>query len=217
MSTVERGIKGFKVLEPSPIVGDLISLIEDRLPLFTSSNSFNKILVTSKNETRHSTAFILFMMKDQDKYTFMNETGQKGTYTIDIGVYEKATDELIFTIEAKVLPTPPGTKANPRSQSEYVYADAGHRGAGIQRFKMGNHGVNDVMQPLPINGMIAYIKENDYAGWHTEVNNWIKGAKWDASEELQEGYINTTAKFISQHLRSDGSELTLHHFWVKVS
>jgi hypothetical protein len=201
MLTIDRGIKGFKVLQPSPIVGDLIALVEDRLPLFTSSNSFSKILVTNKNETRHSRAFILFMMKDQDKYTFMNETGQKGTYTID----------------TKVLPTPPGTKANPRSESEYVYADTGHRGAGIQRFKMGNHGVNDLIKPLPINGMIAYIKENDYASWHTAVNNWIKGAKWDASEELQAGYISTTAKFISQHLRSDGSELTLHHFWVKVS
>lgn len=211
------GIKSFKWLEPAPVVGDLITLIEDRLPLFTSSNSFNNILVTKNNETRHSTAFILFMMKDQDKFTFMNEAGQKGSYTVDIGVYERASDELIFTIEAKILPTPKGTKSNPRSNSEYVYSDPGHRGAGIQRFKMGQHGSNNRDELLPVNGMIAYVKENDFTSWHSTVNGWIRAIKWNASEELQQSYIDATAKFISQHLRADGSELVLHHFWVKVT
>ncbi|MEO6976908.1 MAG: hypothetical protein ABI113_00975 [Mucilaginibacter sp.] len=217
MTGVSNGIKGFKLLKSSPVVTELISLIETRLPLFTSSNSFNEILVTKKNETSHSTAFILFMMKDQDKFTFMNETGQKGSFTIDIGIYERATDELIFTIEAKVLPTPKGTKANPRSESEYVYSEPGHRGAGIERFKAGYHGLNNRMEPLPVNGMIAYIKENDFASWLTIVNGWIKKITWDTSEELQQTYINDTAKFISQHLRTDGTALELHHFWVEVN
>ncbi|MEH3113196.1 hypothetical protein [Pedobacter terrae] len=217
MTGATQGIKGFKVLQPSPAVDDLVSLVETRLPLFTSSNSFEKILVTKKNETQHSTAFILFMMKDQDKFTFMNETGQKGSFTIDIGVYERATDELIFTIEAKVLPTPKGTKANPRSESEYVFSQPGHRGAGLERFKAGNHGLNNAMEPLPINGMIAYVKDSDFSSWLITINGWIKRVAWDASEELQQSYINDTAKFISEHLRADGTQLTIHHFWVKVT
>lgn len=211
------GIKGFKVLQPSPVVAELVSLVESRLPLFSSSNSFEKILVTRKNETQHSVAFILFMMKGQDKFTFMNETGQKGSFTIDIGVYERATDELIFTIEAKVLPTPKGTKSSPRSESEYVYSQTGHRGAGIERFKSGNHGLDSQMVPIMENGMIAYIKENDFKDWLIAINGWIGEAKWEVYEELQQVYVNATAKFISRHSRADGSALTIHHFWVMVS
>jgi hypothetical protein len=217
MTNSLNGIRNFKILKPAPAVEELVTLIENRLPLFTNSNSFDKILVSKKNETTHSTAFILYMMKDQDKFTFMNETGQKGSYTIDIGIYERATDELIFTLEAKVLPTPKGTKSSPRSSSEYVYSEAGHRGAGISRFKSGNHGVNSNLEPLPVNGMIAYIKDNEFENWFTTVNGWIKQIAWDASEELQTTYIDTTAKFLSEHLRSDGSKLTIHHFWVKVN
>lgn len=72
------------------------------------------------------------------------------------------------------------------------------------------------MEPLPENGMIGYVKENDFGDWFITVNSWIKMAAWDVSEELQQTYIKQTAKFISRHLRADGTALSIHHFWVKV-
>lgn len=216
MTYAEKGIKGFKVLEPSALIFELINHIEQWLPSFVGSHTFEKIIIKKKNETQHSTAFNVFMMKNQDKFTFMNEVAQLGSYTIDIGVYEKASDDLIFTIEAKVLPTPVGTKSNPRSESEYVCSLPGHRGAGIERFKMGYHGLDNEDLPLPINGMLAYIKEKEYNDWLIAVNNWVKSADWDISEQLQKKYISTTAKFESKHKRKDKTPLLLHHFWVKV-
>ena len=141
----------------------------------------------------------------------MRENAQRGSSTIDIGVYKGAN--LIFVIEAKILPTPKGSNNQPRLEHEYVYG----KGAGIQRYIDGAHGVDNEDFPFLDCGMLAYVKQNDFAFWHNKVNQWILDFNRDSSEQLQKVSLDKTATFVSAHSRQDGSHLRLHHFWVYVS
>lgn len=97
---------------------NLVEFIEKTLPDFTNSQEFVDILEKKKNENQYSKAFCLYMIykskSESKEYGFISETIQKGSHTIDIGIYEGTN--LIFTIEAKVLPTPKGTKKKPRAE-----------------------------------------------------------------------------------------------------
>ena len=117
---------------------------------------------------------------------------------------------LIFTIEAKLLPTP--VTGSKRNEFEYVYG----KGGGIQRFKDGNHGVDNQDSYLLENAIIAYIKENDFDFWLETINTWILAAKWDKSELLKADYFKIIAKLKSIHSGVNSSEVNLHHFWVNV-
>jgi hypothetical protein len=210
--TGQKKIVTFIPFEPNDEVIKLINFIEENLPLFTNSKEFKAFLEKKKNETQHSSAFCTFMTtKCGARFYFGNEQNQKGTSKIDIGVI--FLGELLFTIEAKILPTPIGTKKNPRSETEYVFG----KGAGIQRFKEGKHGLDHVDNSLSINGMIAYVKEEDFEHWHAKINQWIIKANWSDLELLHKDYFNETAKLTSSHIRNDKSMLLLHHFWVKVN
>lgn len=215
--TIQNGIKTFNLIKPYNIIDEVLGILEKHLPDFASSTTYEKLMVVKKNETHHTTALCVFMMKNQDKLTFMPEVYQKGASKIDIGIYDKATDNLIFTIEAKVLPTPRGTKTKPRAQSEYVYSLDGQGGAGIQRFKKGMHGLDSNDKPLSSSAMIAYIKENDFKYWLDQTNKWITEANWDSKEHLSEIYLSPIGKLTSLHKREDSSELNLFHFWLKLS
>lgn len=109
-----NGIRDFNQLKPNKLLEELIIYIENELPNFKDSQSFKKALVIKNNETQHSTAFTIFMNKNQDLFTFTNEVAQKGSSKIDVAVILKSTDDIIFTIEAKVLPTPKGNNRKPR-------------------------------------------------------------------------------------------------------
>jgi hypothetical protein len=208
-------------------IQNLLIFIEKELPNFVNSQEFLNILQLKKNENQHSQSICVFLNRMcETRYTFMREVSQKGTTTIDIGIYENSL--LIFTIEAKVLPIP---YSKDRDVHEYVYRNI-DGGAGIERFKIGVHGVDDLNAPLPINGMLAYIKEQDFDYWQEQVNEWILDARsptksreklhWSPCERLEFVDIDNPqnqqifAKLISKHLRIDNSEVTLHHFWVKV-
>jgi hypothetical protein len=203
----------FTKLEPDTLVEELVKFMEVQLPFFWGSQTYNKIMVIYNNESQHSAALVTFMNKLQDKFTFINEVPQKGSRKIDIGIMLKADDELIYTIEAKVLPIPSTSK---RGESEYVYAKDGDNGAGIERFKKGFHGLDWNQNPLPKNGMIAYVKEEDFQTWVTKINQWVLDAKWNKSEQLISTYFTPIGKLESNHKRDDGSTLLLHHFWVSV-
>lgn len=188
---------------------DLIQHIEDTLPRFRDSPQFVNILVKKKNENQHTVAFCAYM--GNGTYSFVNQTPQKGSYTVDIGVFWGGI--LIFTIEAKLLPTPKGTKSSPRAEHEYVYG----KGAGIQRFRDGFHGVDNQDKTLSENGLIAYIQERDFDHWLSKINQWILDAKWNESEQLKKIYFKQIAKLLSKHPREKTSEMILYHFWVNVS
>lgn len=188
----------------------LIELIEKGLPNFPDSLEYITILEQKKNENQHSDAFCTLMtFACKAEYYFGRETSQEGSSTIDISVRVPG-GMVIFTIEAKVLPTP---VSGERKEYEYVYG----KGGGIQRFKDNKHGLNDKGDLLPENGMIAYIKGHDFEYWLDKVNQWIIEAGWGIEEILTPKYPNQNDKYTSQHTRIDNSILTLYHFWVKVS
>ncbi|MDX2246183.1 MAG: hypothetical protein SF052_05380 [Bacteroidia bacterium] len=204
-----NGIQTFRELQPNRLVQVLVSTIMDKLDDFPHSEEFENVLAKKKNENQHSHAFCLFM-GNSCQFSFIREIAQKRSHSIDIGVYNGAL--LIFVIEAKLLPTPSGTKQKPRYDHEYVYG----KGAGIQRFKDGDHGLDNDENLFSDSGMIAYVKEQYFNFWFKLVNQWILDAKWQASEQLEKIKIEKTAVFQSDHLRIDGSMIRLYHFWVKV-
>lgn len=200
--------KEYKELEPDTLVQELVVYIENQLPNLKSSPEFVDILIKKKNENQHSQSFCVFMTNQCGaKFNFQRENAQKGSTSIDIGVYRGSI--LFFTIEAKLLPIPQDSK---RNIYEYVYG----KGAGIQRFKDGDHGVDNMDNFIHENGMIAYVKENDFQTWLDRINQWILDANWGETEKLEKKYFKTTAKLISKHTRLDNSDLILHHFWVNV-
>ncbi len=205
------GISAFKNIQPNNLIEELISFIKEELPHFTSSDSFIEIMIKKKNEDQHSTAFCNFMNFQQEKlkFNFIREPNQKGNRTVDFGIYLKG-GILLFTLEAKVLPTPLSTQ---RKIYEYVYGDGG----GIQRFKDENHGLDNHDQLISQNGMIGYIKENSFEHWHSTINQWINDVSWPPSEKLLDLSFSKTAYLKSNHTRKSGSILSLYHFWVKVN
>ncbi len=206
------GIADFKMLEPANIVNDLVIFVEKQLPLFVSSEEFVDILEKKKNENQHSLSFCVFMTNEcNSKFYFARENIQKGSSVIDIAVYKGST--LIFTIEAKLLPTPKGKGSDLRAEHEYVHG----KGAGIQRFKDGKHGRDNTDKLLNESGLIAFIKESDFDFWLEKVNQWIMDVRWGKGELLKKVYFKSTGKLLSTHTRSNCQNITLHHFWVVVS
>ncbi len=187
---------------------NLVDYIEQQLPDFPNSKEYVDILEKKKNENQHSEALCVYLIykTKSKKYIFIPGTAQIGTYSTDIGIYQGTN--LIFTIEAKILPTP-----KPRIEHEYVYG----KGAGIQRFRDGYHGFDNKENPLTQNGMIAYIKERDFEYWFSKVNQWILDNQWNKSEQLEKIYFKSIGKFLSKHPRQKSSDVILHHFWIYVN
>ena len=207
-----EGLNEFTQLKPSTIVDDLLQLIDTYLPGFTGSDEFVNILEKKKNENQHSLSFCVYMTnKCASRFYFGRENAQFGSSVIDIGIYYGGS--LVFTIEAKLLPTPKGTKIKPRAEYEYVHGD----GAGIQRFKEEKHGLNNAGDLLPESGMIAFVKEKDYTYWYDKVNDWITAAKWPDTEILTGITSDPITKLRSTHTRKGKSQIALHHYWIKVS
>lgn len=213
-----EGINEFSQLEATNLLILLLEHIESRIKDFAQSNAFKKNTKKKDEEVHYTTILCHFLTKKQDKFTFNAEIKQIGTRRIDVGVMSQDTDELFFTIEAKILPMPEPKKAGKtRDTHEYVYQNKGN-GAGIQRFKDVAHGLDFEDSPIEENGMIAYIKDNTkFSDWLLQVNQWITDAGWGEEEHLRpktDGDENYT--YQSKHKRTTKGKVTLHHFWVKV-
>ncbi|SDA96166.1 hypothetical protein SAMN03080617_04181 [Algoriphagus alkaliphilus] len=203
------GVSSFKNLQPSQLVNDLILYLETELPNFLISEEFVEILAVKKNENQHSTAFCVYMTnKCASRFCFQRENAQKRSSTVDIGIYKGAN--LLFTIEAKVLPTPKDSK---REDHEYVFG----KGGGIERFRKEDHGLDNRNNLLPECGMIAYVKSQDFNYWFSTINQWVSDATWPENEKLEIVNFDKIARLKSNHLRKGGSNVTLHHFWTKVN
>lgn len=124
------------------------------------------------------------------------------TYDIDM--------ELIYCIEAKRLPT---GKTGDIREKEYVFGDGG----GIQRFKDNKHGIDRNYNLLERNGMVGYVKSNDFQYWHQSINQWIlEEPTWNNSEVLSDFEPATIARMESNHNRISGEKLCLTHFWINL-
>lgn len=143
--------------------------------------------------------------------------------TVDLGVVlrsqpeEKIKTNPIFTIEAKRLPNP---SKNKKEEKQYVTGNLG----GIARFKRNQHGVDKNGNLLPHNTMIGYVEANNFKYWHEKINSWIEDCcannpdtdiYWNSTELLQEVSNETKmARYNSKHIRKDGSQLWLDHFFI---
>jgi len=205
------GIRSFRNIQRNTLVDELLTYMETQLPSFTVSDDFVEILTLTDNEDQHTEALCNFMVFQQHplRFNFLREKSQKGNRTVDIGIYLKG-GVLLFTLEAKVLPTP---LTGDRKEHEYVFG----KGGGIQRFKDENHGVDNQGRLLPDNGMIAYVKKHSFDHWHSSINEWVLDAFWSEKEKLKKVSFDKIARLTSVHPRIGDSKVTLHHFWLNVN
>lgn len=209
--TIGNDLIEFTELRTANPVANLVAYILEKLPEFSDSDEFINILEKKKNENQHSLSFCVYMTNKCDsKYYFARENSQLGSSVIDIGVYKGSV--LIFTIEAKILPTPKGSFKTPRISHEYVYG----KGAGIQRFKDGKHGLDNLNNPLDQSGLIGFLKERDTKYWFNQINTWINDANWGITEELRPVITSKYNFLISRHTRLDNSKIDLYHFLMDV-
>ncbi|MBX7242304.1 MAG: hypothetical protein K1X92_11195 [Bacteroidia bacterium] len=199
------------------LVNILLSFLEEKLPEFVIW--FKTQNPTKKpNEDMITQKLLRFFRKIEldtgRNFCFgyeresISEESPKGAVDVGFFRFVNSIDELFFTMEAKVLPTP--NKDKSRSDSEYVYTEVGKKGkGGIERFKLNLHGVN-----LPQNAMIAYIEKEDFTFWHKKINTWIEEIGWE-NEFLSQPTINKIAILNSKHKRQKG-EVALTHFWLNL-
>jgi len=129
--------------------------------------------------------------------------------------------DTITVFECKRLPTP----SNKR-QKEYVTGGVEDKSGGIQRFKLGLHGVDH-----DIVAMIGYLQKCSVSYWHKEINKWIAElcsgiipdtCDWNLNEILdllEEDTSNGTAKCRSVHSRTSDNQsnrITIYHLWIKM-
>jgi len=126
--------------------------------------------------------------------------------------------DTLLPIECKRLPTPP---EKDRDEREYVVTTTGSTG-GIQRFKFGHHGAAH-----RVAAMIAYVQEQTFSHWLTQVNGWIRelssqtDSVWSSSDDLKPLKDDSTAGLCtlhSHHQRGGGlQEINLRHLWIRMN
>jgi hypothetical protein len=194
----------------------LLLFFEEYLPDFSKSHSLNGIMseedlseelyeyLTCKSMTLN----LPFAFKSEKK---QKKKGQKGhSRRVDFGIYyvQDNTLDMIYTLEAKKLPTGTGER-----EKEYVLSN---HGGGIERFKNGLHGIDKQGNLLDRNGIIAYVYNDDFSTWHNKINTWIEEALWNTSEQLNKEYFDSIGKLNSTHLRISEQMVYLDHFWIKI-
>ena len=193
----------------------LVIFLEKYLPTFPKEQSLNNSMseedlseelwefLTLKCRTNSSP----FAFKPEKK---QKKQAQKGhPRRVDFGVFQVQdnTLELIYTLEAKKLPTGKGDR-----EKEYVLGNYG----GIERFKQEQHGIDKDGNLIERNGIVAYILENTVQFWQKSINSWISDASWNSSELLNLEYELPIGKLNSRHDKTSGAPLYLDHFWVKI-
>jgi len=136
-----------------------------------------------------------------------------------IGVKLYTIYDPITVFECKRLPTPSRGR-----EKEYVTGGTEDKSGGIQRFKLGLHGVDQ-----NIAAMIGYLQKCSAPHWHNEINKWITElcsgiitdtCNWNLNETLEpleEDTSNGIAKCRSVHSRTGSNRsdtIVLHHLWV---
>lgn len=142
-----------------------------------------------------------------------------GTEAIYIGAQQYAYNTPFLLIEAKRLPAPPPATR----KYEYVTGMNDQRG-GIQRFKLGLHGVGHDSTVI-----IAYVQQRSCTEWQHTINAWITdlatgrlqdGGTWREGEQLKcfvEDVELGTARCESRHPRVNAGELLIDHVCVNMN
>lgn len=171
--------------------------------------------------------FLQHSCGQQESFYFRIEEPQHGRRKIDLavkptGIYIHAklyssiyTPIIVF--EAKRLPAPERSR-----EQEYVTGGAKISG-GIQRFKMGEHGLG-----YCVSGMIGYVQSDDINFLYDKINNIILNLSknssdllsWKPNECLEkvDDKMNVgLAKFVSHHFRNVSGEICLYHLWIDMT
>jgi hypothetical protein len=151
---------------------------------------------------------------------FNHEEPQGTRHNADLSVTHAtpAADiyEPVLVIEGKRLPAPEVSR-----EREYL-TGAAKRSGGVQRFKLALHGA------ARSRGMIvAYLQRETAASWFETLNDWIRELSraprndhdaWDNDENLRDfvEHPDKTARCDSEHGRTTGDRVQLHHAWVEM-
>lgn len=216
--------KDIEMNRPSPLIKQhknrivelIVPFLERVLPQFLTNSIHAK---QSLDEDSFSEVLYHYLVQNgSTNFYFTQQPLQDGRRKVDIGVSlywqspEKTEVAYVFCLEAKFLPC-----------HDYVMGEY----AAIKRFKLNQHGIKSRYDktPLPENGIVAYVRDQDFEKHFDSINNEITilsskngldkfNLVWSESEKLQPK--SSSKSYISNHLRIDGSNFTLHHFWVKV-
>lgn len=123
---------------------------------------------------------------------------------------EGASHEPLFVVEAKILPAPDN-----KIQREKEYVIGNNSNGGIERFKIGKHGIGQDHC-----GLLGFINdENTIDTWIKQINLWIidlscnKPSIW-SDEEVLEKIDNSDQ--IQSIAKRQSDNVYLHHFFVKL-
>jgi hypothetical protein len=159
---------------------------------------------------------------------FHHEEKQATTRRVDISALPIRTEVIetttysiydpVLVIEGKRLPTPGGEAR----RMEYVSGGRNCTG-GIQRFKLGVHGVK-----LNTVAMVGYIQSQTIAHWFDEINAWIRQLSlettaeevWTEDEQLgdlveDEAHVTAVVSSVHPRLISHVPRpVHIRHLWV---
>lgn len=152
---------------------------------------------------------------------FNHEERQEAQRSVDLSVTYATPGadiyEPILVIEGKRLPAPAKSR-----EREYLTGQA-KRSGGVQRFKLALHGA------ARTRGMIvAYLQGDTAASWLETLNGWIRELAreprnehdaWNDDDLLRDfaEHSDHTARCDSDHARTSGDRVRLHHAWVEMT
>jgi len=139
-----------------------------------------------------------------------------------IGVTLFTLYDPFLVIECKRLPAPSRDR-----EKEYISGINDERCGGIQRFKLGLHGVD-----LEMVAIIGYIQKHTIQYWQDKINEWIigfsntrfrNGCSWDENEILtyvKNDIEKAVGNYRSAHRRvfngNTLSNIEIHHLWIEM-
>lgn len=146
-----------------------------------------------------------------DKEYTDNFHGTKGIPDFAFFALEEGlSNEPIFIVEAKILPAP-----NNKKQREKEYVVGHNNNGGVERFKLGRHGLG-----LNHCGLLGFINNDETIdAWIDRINSWIielsldKPSRWYKEEILEK--VENSNQILSIARRSS-DDVCLHHFFVKL-
>lgn len=119
---------------------------------------------------------------------------------------EGVSHEPIFIVEAKILPAPDNIT---KREKEYVIGD--NCNGGIERFKIGKHGVG-----VDYCGIVGFINDNNtIETWINRINSWIidlskeENSIWSHDETLE---IVDNSNQIQSIIKRHSKNACLYHF-----
>lgn len=121
---------------------------------------------------------------------------------------EGVSHEPLFIVEAKILPAPDNITIR---EKEYVVGN--NKNGGIERFKIGKHGIG-----VNFCGLIGFIKDDKATNdWIQKINSWIiekcnnEPLFWSSDETLQE---TPNSKDVVSLAKRESDNIVLYHFFV---